>query len=164
MKKILVPVDFSPVTSPVLDTVETLANACQSKVFLVHVAPALSPELRDTPVPQQHRDTVAHMLRDEHRKLQDLAGDLMKRGCEAEGLLVEGPRTVDKILDEAQRLQADLIVMGSHGHGKVFDLLVGSTCEGVLRRSGVPMLIVPAGPAKVGEHDRPDVVESPSGS
>jgi len=162
MKKILVPVDFSPVTSPVLDTVETLANACQSKVFLVHVAPALSPELRDTPVPQQHRDTVAHMLRDEHRKLQDLAGDLRKRGCEAEALLVEGHRTVDKILDEAQRLHSDLIVMGSHGHGKVFDLLVGSTCEGVLRRSGVPMLIVPAAPTMADTAGHADVADPSS--
>ena len=162
MKKILVPVDFSPVTNPVLDTVETLANACQSKVFLVHVAPALSPELRDTPVPQQHRDTVAHMLRDEHRKLQDLAGDLRKRGCKAEALLVEGHRTVDKILDEAQRLQADLIVMGSHGHGKVFDLLVGSTCEGILRRSGVPMLIVPVAPTMADKAGHADVADPSS--
>jgi nucleotide-binding universal stress UspA family protein len=147
MKKTLVPVDFSPVTSPVLDAVETLAKACKSKVFLVHVAPALSPELRDIPVPQNQRDIVAHMRRDEHRKLQELADGLTKRGCETEALLVEGHRTVEKILDEVRRLKADLIVMGSHGHGKVFDLLVGSTCEGVLRRTRVPTLIVPAASA-----------------
>ena len=47
----------------VLETVETLAIACQSKVFLVHVAPALSPELRDVPVPQQHRDTASSRAR-----------------------------------------------------------------------------------------------------
>ena len=149
MKNIMVPIDFSPVTRPVLETVETLANACQSKVLLVHVAPAMSPELKEIPVPQQQRDIVAHLLRDEHRKLQNLAGDLRKRGCDAEALLVEGHRIIEKILDEARRLQADLIVMGSHGHGKVFDLLVGSTCEGVLRRAGIPMLIVPAGAEKV---------------
>ena len=149
MKNIMVPIDFSPVTRPVLETVETLANACQSKVLLVHVAPAMSPELKEIPGPQPQRDIVAHMLRDEHRKLQNLAGDLRKRGCDAEALLVEGHRIIEKILDEARRLQADLIVMGSHGHGKVFDLLVGSTCEGVLRRAGIPMLIVPAGAEKV---------------
>lgn len=164
MKKILAPVDFSPVTSPVLETVGKLAIACQSKVFLVHVAPALSPELSETPVPQQYRDTAAHMLRDEHRKLQNLAGDLTKRGCEAEALLVEGHCTVEKILDEAQRLQADLIVMGSHGHGKVFDLLVGSTCEGVLRRAGVPVLIVPSVQTGVEERDQSDVAEVPPDS
>jgi nucleotide-binding universal stress UspA family protein len=159
MKQILVPVDFSPVTHSVLDTVATIALACQSKVFLVHVAPALSPELRRIPVPQKHRDIVAHALRDEHRQLQDLAGELTKRGCEAHALLVEGHRAVEKILDEAQRLEADLIVMGSHGHGKLFDLLLGSTCEGVLRRAGIPMLIVPAVPTmadKAGHADAAD--------
>jgi nucleotide-binding universal stress UspA family protein len=160
MKKILVPVDFSPVTDAVLAAVETLANARETTIVLVHVAPALSPALRDIKVPQQDRDAVAHALRDEHRELQRLAASLTDRGHDAHALLVAGHRTVGKILDEAARLAADLIVLGSHGHGRVYDLLVGSTCEGVLRRAAVPVLIVPAAPAETRERDATKVAES----
>jgi nucleotide-binding universal stress UspA family protein len=144
MKKILVPVDFSPATNAVLGAVEALAIPGETRIVLVHVAPALSPALRDLKVPQQDRDSVAHALRDEHKHLQELAGRLTDRGYDAHALFVAGHRTVGKILDEAERLGADVIVLGSHGHGRVYDLLVGSTCEGVLRRAGVPVLIVPA--------------------
>lgn len=160
MKKILIPIDFSPVTSRVLDTVAPIAIARRAKVYLVHVAPLLAPELSKLPVPQQERDIVAHLFREEHEKLQDLADDLGKRGCDAGALLVEGHPVVEKILDKAQRLKADLIVMGSHGHGKVYDLLVGSTCEGVLRGARVPVMIVPITEAEAGERRHSNATDS----
>jgi nucleotide-binding universal stress UspA family protein len=122
-------------------------------VVLVHVAPEFSPTLRDVKVPQKERDDVAHVLRDEHKKLQELANALADRGLDARALFVAGQRTVGKILEEADRLDADLIVLGSHGHGRVYDLLVGSTCEGVLRHASIPVLIVPSAPSKRGAGD-----------
>ena len=52
--------------------------------------------------------------------------------------------TAETILREAARLPADLIIMATHGHGAVFDLLVGSISQAVLRASPVPVLMVPA--------------------
>jgi nucleotide-binding universal stress UspA family protein len=49
-----------------------------------------------------------------------------------------------KILGEADRLEATLIVMGSHGHGALFNLLMGTVCNGVLRKSRCPVVVVPA--------------------
>jgi nucleotide-binding universal stress UspA family protein len=40
-------------------------------------------------------------------------------------------------------LEVELIVLGSHGHGLLFDALVGSISAGVLRKSTLPVLIVP---------------------
>ena len=51
---------------------------------------------------------------------------------------------VDKILQEAKKLDASLIVMGSHGHGALYHLLVGSVTEGVLKGTACPVLVVPA--------------------
>jgi nucleotide-binding universal stress UspA family protein len=81
--------------------------------------------------------------RTDHRSLDQLAEDVLQRRCECEPLLVRG-YVVEKILSEAKRLGADMIVMGAHGHGRLHDMLVGSTTEGVLHKSPVPVLIVPA--------------------
>jgi nucleotide-binding universal stress UspA family protein len=50
---------------------------------------------------------------------------------------------VEEILKTADAIAADLIVMGSHGHGSVYNLLVGSVTEGVLKISKCPILLVP---------------------
>ena len=58
-----------------------------------------------------------------------------------------GMRVCDEILEEALRIDADLIVMGTHGRRGVGRLLLGSDAEYVLRLSSVPVLIVRAPPA-----------------
>ena len=47
------------------------------------------------------------------------------------------------ILEQAEKENADYIVMGSHGHTAFYDLLVGSTTHQVLRKSPCPVMIVP---------------------
>ena len=82
-----------------------------------------------------------------------MAERLTKRNCDAEALMVEGHGTVEKILDESRRLKADLIITGSHGHGRLYDMLVGSISEGILRKARMPVLIVPAAAAEAEEWD-----------
>lgn len=48
-----------------------------------------------------------------------------------------------EILKAARRLEADLIVMGTQGHRGPKRLFFGSTADAVLRRSSVPVLVVP---------------------
>ena len=48
------------------------------------------------------------------------------------------------IAEMAATLEVDYIVMGSHGHTALYDLLVGSTTHGVLLRAKCPVIIVPA--------------------
>jgi nucleotide-binding universal stress UspA family protein len=51
---------------------------------------------------------------------------------------------VEEILRTGGAIKTDLIVMGRHGHGAMYNLLVGSVTEGVLKRSSRPVLLVPA--------------------
>jgi nucleotide-binding universal stress UspA family protein len=51
---------------------------------------------------------------------------------------------VDKILSEAEQHQASLIVMGSHGHGAFYELLVGSVTHGVMKGAHCPIVVVPS--------------------
>ncbi len=56
---------------------------------------------------------------------------------------IQGPLT-EKVLHQAEEQNADLIVMGSHGHGALYHFLVGSVTAGVVRGAKCPVLVVPA--------------------
>jgi nucleotide-binding universal stress UspA family protein len=56
--------------------------------------------------------------------------------------LVNGPPVLE-ILDAARKLDATYIVIGSHGHNAIYDLLVGTTTHGVLRKVSCPVVVVP---------------------
>jgi nucleotide-binding universal stress UspA family protein len=141
MKKILVAVDFSTVTREVVAHAATLAHKFAAELWIVHVAP---PDLDYfKAMNRAERHEVAEGLHAEHRWLQDQAQDLRTSGVTAHALLVRGA-PVDAILDEADKLGADMIVMGSHGHTALYRALVGSVSEGVLRGAKVPLLVIPA--------------------
>lgn len=143
MTSLLVAVDFSDETPRVLETAAGLARSLGAQLRLLHVA-APDPDFVGFDVDSPElRDTHAKAYRDEHRQLQALAEELRGRGLEAKALLIQGA-TVEKILEEAARSEADLVVLGSHGHGALHRALLGSTSEGVVRGSDRPVLIVPA--------------------
>ena len=140
---ILAAVDFSAVTRAVLGTLGRIARAIPAKVFLVHVAPPDPAFVGYGAGPKAVRGQVAAEHHTRHQQLQALADELRAGGVDATALLLQGA-TVDTLLAEAQKLSADLIVLGSHGHGAVHRLLVGSVAEGVVGRSELPVLLVPA--------------------
>ncbi|MCM2257510.1 MAG: universal stress protein [Vicinamibacteria bacterium] len=113
-----------------------------SKVYVVHVVEP-DPEFVGWGAgPGVVRDQVAEGFRRERHAVEELAAALRADGIEAHGLTIQGP-TVAALLQEAERLAAELIVVGSHGHGVAYDLAVGSTSSGVIRKSVVPVLVVP---------------------
>ena len=141
MRNIIVPIDFSPVTDSVVETARTFAECFSAHVWLVHVASPEPDFVGYDAGPQSVRNQVASHLRDEHQLLQATAEDLRKAGLEATALLVQGP-TAEKILAEADSHQADLIVMGSHGHGAMHRALMGSVGALVLRKAPCPVTII----------------------
>lgn len=142
MKTILVPVDFSDCAVEVTETAASIAKAFSARILLIHVA-APEPEfIGYEPGPQSVRDTVARELVQEHKLLHAMDRQLEAKGLAVTSLVIQG-YPVEKILEEAAKHQVDLIVMGSHGHGLLRNLLVGSVTEGVMRRSTCPVLVVP---------------------
>lgn len=143
MERLLVPVDFSEVTASVVDSAASMARAFSAELVLIHVA-APEPDFVGMDVgPQAVREARAEEIRGEHRELQALAEGLRGGGLSTRALLVQGP-TVEKILAEARKLEADVIVIGSHGHGALYRALLGSVSEGVVRGAACPVLVVPA--------------------
>ena len=92
--------------------------------------------------PQYIRDTRATELRKEHEQLQAYSDALKQRGVDAEGLLVQGA-TIEMILAESEKLQIDLIITGHQEHGFFYNAFVGSVSREIIKKSKIPVLIIP---------------------
>ena len=57
-------------------------------------------------------------------------------------IVASGGRTADNIARMADKGKFDLVVMGSHGHGRLANLVLGSTASKVVAQCGVPVLLV----------------------
>jgi len=142
MKTILIAVDFSSETDRIIEQGAKLARKDGAKLWLIHVA-APDPVFVGYSVgPDYVIEDRADKLRLEHRKLQTYSAKLKDKGIDADSLLIQG-NAVELILEKADELKADMLVIGSHGHGMLYDALIGSVCTGVLRKCKIPMLIVP---------------------
>ncbi|MEP7016120.1 MAG: universal stress protein [Verrucomicrobiota bacterium] len=159
MKNILVPIDFSAASTQVVDLAALIAKAFGSEIHLIHVKELRSiaplgavdytavgmPELMTSglgvPIPESTPEAPPPGEA-ETQRLKNWQNDLGQAGVkttlhESNGTIVE------EILKKSDELQADLIVMGRHGHGAMYNLLVGSVTEGVLKRATRPVLLVP---------------------
>jgi len=162
MKRILVPVDFSPAMEGVLSHARELVRGLQAELHLIHVReiaavpvfPAATigypgigmPEMGmpgGLPVGTPGYFPVDAPNDKEKSQLESLQAELTRAGLNTIAHEREGT-VVEEILKTAQEISADLIVMGSHGHGPVYNLLVGSVTEGVLKAAQRPVLLVPA--------------------
>jgi len=144
MKTLLVPIDFSAVTEDVIDTAVAFARAFEGQVALIHVVqpPVVTSEFA-LPV-DVLQEAVATGERAATAKLGSYAEMFRAAGLGCEAIVRHGP-PVAMIREEAERVKADYIIMGSHGHGKLYDFLVGSTASGVMKRAKCGIVIVPPG-------------------
>jgi nucleotide-binding universal stress UspA family protein len=140
---LLVPVDFSDVTANVLEEAQTLALAFKSRIVLLHISEPEPDFVGFEPGPVSVRSSVAKEFHTEHKHLEEAKQQLVKAGIEVVALHIQGP-TIEKIIQESAQQNADIIVLGSHGHGALHNLLTGSVAAGVLKSAKRPVLIVPA--------------------
>jgi nucleotide-binding universal stress UspA family protein len=157
MKRLLVPIDFSTTTPRVLEFVGLLAKPLAAEVCLVHVKELPSaippnpigygmagmPELMPTSS-MSLADPVPSSVPNESEKLKltEWSRELERQGLKVTSQEVIGG-VVEEILRIADEIDVDFIVMGRHGHGAMYNLLVGSVTEGVLKHSRRPVLLVP---------------------
>ncbi|WP_316365731.1 universal stress protein [Candidatus Thiodiazotropha sp. CDECU1] len=140
--KILVAVDLSESSQKIVTKAEEIAQALSATIWLLHVAEP-EPDFVGYEVgPQSVRDSLSQKFHDEHRQIQEMADSMREKKLDVTALLMQGS-TAETILQEASRLGVDMIVIGSHGRGAMYQLLMGSVTEGVLHAATCPVLIVP---------------------
>jgi nucleotide-binding universal stress UspA family protein len=142
MNTILVPIDFSRVTRFVLAEAVKLARFSESRLVLLHVVQPPTVISDYGPVLENMIRYSAEAEKDAARHLARLQTKLRAGGIVADTILKTGIPLVH-ILEQAKKRKVSHIVIGSHGQTAFFDLIVGSTTHGVLKRSERPVLVVP---------------------
>lgn len=139
MMRVLVPVDLSEESGPLLCVAAELSARVGGELIALHVYrhEAAAAALREAGT---FIDLYVGQLRSELGYLLTQAG-ITGPGGRVE---VVGGDPVETIVARASRLGADLIVMGTHRRTSLSRLLVGSVAEGVLRRAPCPVVLVPA--------------------
>ena len=143
MKTILVPVDFSDITTEVVETARKFAAAFEGRLVILNVAEPEPDFVGFEAGPPAVRIATARDFKLERQRLDEIKTRLTAGGSDVLALHIQGP-IVEKILHEAGEQQADLIVIGSHGHGAFYDLLVGSVTHGIIKDARCPVVVVPA--------------------
>lgn len=143
MKTILAPIDFSPVSEGVVSEAAALASAHAGRVVLLAVIqpPAMLNEY--APLVENMAEIISAGEKNAARQLAKFEEKLGAVSVPAESVQLVGS-PIPLILEQADKAGADYIVMGSHGHTALYDLLVGSTTHGVLLRAKCPVVIVPS--------------------
>jgi nucleotide-binding universal stress UspA family protein len=141
-KRILVPTDGSDITGKAIDTAITLAKSVGAQLYTISAKEpfpysAIS-EMQPTP-PQEFFDAQERIA---HQRVQAVVKQCDAAGVPCHAHTVEALHPWEAIIDYAQRMECDLLVMASHGRRGVSALLLGSETQKVLTHTKVPVLVV----------------------
>ena len=137
MKKILIATDGSGSALAAIDAGLELAAEDNSEVVFVHVTSTL-----DFPSAATGSEAPERVLQmDTDAVLVEALEQARKRGVPAKAELLIG-HAPKQIIRLARDIEADVIVVGSRGLGRVQTAILGSTSREVLRKAGRPVMIV----------------------
>jgi nucleotide-binding universal stress UspA family protein len=141
-KRILVPVDGSLRAEAVLRHVEELAYRFEASVVLLRVVDMAPPiGAVEKAYGMLRRQELEQRTREANAYLAGIQGELREKGIETRALVVSGP-VVEAIIRTAERENADLIALASHGRSGLSQVFYGSVAAGVLQRIDRPLLLI----------------------
>jgi nucleotide-binding universal stress UspA family protein len=127
--RILVPLKGDLTDEAVVAHTGSLAQMSGGRVTLLRV------------VHSHSRDEAAFGEEQARRYLDALTGQLSAAGVDADGRVASG-EPASTIVSVAREMEADLIIMATHGHREVRHVFVGSVTEDVVRSGVTPVLLV----------------------
>jgi len=152
---ILFPTDIGPQSINVLRYAEALAIANDAEIVLLNVIEPLTPHAMSVIAEYMSADAakamresgISDLRREVETSLQAfLAEESASQSDAALSMptirIAEGsPATA--ILEQAKAVNADVIVMGTHGHSTMGEIVMGSVASKVLHKAKIPVLAIP---------------------
>ena len=141
-QNILVPVDGSETSFAAVAKAAELAKAFGSKITVVQVL-TLDPYIAAEYITaNQTNDLIERARASIVKTLEEAKQKFTEQGIEAETKLLEGQVIAREITNAAKDLNADLIVIGSHGRTGLKKLFLGSVAQSILSEGTTPVLVV----------------------
>ncbi len=139
-KKILVPLDGSPLAETILPHAQALAKSEGAEIVLLRVAadPAAEFAFSD---PALAANFVQQMESETSQYMSDVQARAASNGARVSTIVREGP-IAETILAVADEIQADVIAMSTHGRSGMRRWLLGSIADRVVNHSRVPVMLV----------------------
>uniref|UniRef100_A0A7C3UZV1 Universal stress protein n=1 Tax=Desulfobacca acetoxidans TaxID=60893 RepID=A0A7C3UZV1_9BACT len=150
VKRILVPTDFSEPAKAAFQTAVELARHFSSQLLLVHAVPPVPVPYEPMISPAPSFDITSYLqelINGSKQTLETYAREHVPPGVAATTSVSAGDPAFE-ILRLAQELEADLIVIATHGRGGWRRFLFGSVAEKVVREAECPVLVVHAPKSK----------------
>jgi len=141
IKKVLIAMDYDQTSLKVAVTGFSMANAMNAETILLHV-------ISEQPVYYSSytymRELRVDIMEDLTISTQEFLNKAKKHlGDESiKTILIEGD-IAETILQTAQKLKVDIIVMGSHSRKWLESIIMGSEVENVLKGTTIPLIVVP---------------------
>ncbi|MDB5353033.1 MAG: natural resistance-associated macrophage protein metal ion transporter [Planctomycetota bacterium] len=145
-----VALEHNPGDAEILNRALSLALPNQTRLVLLHVVDTPMAGVYGSETGDRHSGADARYMAEVVQALRD-------RGFDAESILLHGPDRATELVNRLRRDPVDLLVVGSHGHGLVRDLLFGQTVDRVRHGLEIPMLI-----ARPERSPHPGAVEPPT--
>ena len=139
-KKILVPLDSSPLGEAALSHAQALAKGEDTEIVLlsIPVTPTLdylarSPGLAAKVIEDAEKETLTYLKNQETK--------LAFSGLKVSSIMREGP-IPEVILEVADEVHADLIAMSTHGRSGIQRWLMGSVADRIVQHTHIPVLLI----------------------
>ncbi|MBL8320871.1 MAG: universal stress protein [Acinetobacter sp.] len=140
---ILVPVDESPISYAAVEQALALAKSLNSQVTVMSVI-AVDPffGVDFYKVAPAITDYFMQAEKNAKERLEDIKQSFIRDGIAVDVKLIHGVSPSEGIIQVADEVSADLIIMGSHGRTGLQKVMLGSVAQNVLTQSPIPVLIV----------------------
>lgn len=154
IKKILYTTDLSRNAEYAFGYAASLANRYGAGITLLHVLEDMSPyrdslmmnilgEEKWKSLMETNKEKIIHDLKDRLGKFCDsVSAQLPACPFITDEIVVKIGNPAELILEQAEKSNCDLVVMGTHGHGILGDAMIGSVSRRVVRRCKKPVLVV----------------------
>jgi len=150
INKVLIALDFDPTAQKVAEVGYTFAKSLGAEIFLLHVIvdPVYYTSIESFPIICYTGSLITPielLNTEETKKESGLFLEKIKHHLDDDSIqtLVKEGDLADNILNAAEDLKVDMIVLGSHSKRWLEEIIMGSVTESVLHRSTIPLFIIP---------------------
>ena len=141
-KHILVPIDGSPTAEQAISKALAIAQAFNSAVTLIYVIDPYAYTGVGTDFASGQAEYLSAITAEAQKSIHAATQQFAALGVSANGSVIEGRSIYQSILGAAESVNADLVVMGSHGRRGLQKLVLGSVTAQVLAHAHLQVLVV----------------------